>query len=172
MPHLYSLSWIQCIQLVLLLLQAHYFLTTNSFFLSLLTAVCKAGSYSPTGLEPCFPCEKGFYQGTEGQRLCLKCGVHKTTSEEGSTSSKQCRGTLLFNNSNNKTMKQNTFWISLIWTIICYSSNTPLNSSPDVISYFRVQMIPNNETVSFLYKLWQHSEKYKVDRLQFLPWIY
>lgn len=53
-------------------------------------AVCKAGSYSPTGLEPCFPCEKGFYQEMEGQRLCLNCSVDTTTAEEGSTSSKQC----------------------------------------------------------------------------------
>lgn len=86
-------TYICYIQLLLLLLHGHYFLTSNSFFLSILTAVCKAGSYSPTGLKPCFPCEKGFYQGTEGQSLCLKCRLDTTTSEEGSTSSKQCRGT-------------------------------------------------------------------------------
>ncbi|CAH3141747.1 unnamed protein product [Porites lobata] len=54
------------------------------------TALCKAGSYSPTGLEPCIQCEKGFYQETEGQRLCIKCGVNTTTPEEGSNSSMQC----------------------------------------------------------------------------------
>ena len=55
-------------------------------------ALCKPGLYSPTGLEPCIQCEKGFYQETEGQRLCIKCGVNTTTPEEGSNSSMLCAG--------------------------------------------------------------------------------
>lgn len=69
-------------------------IATTTPFLCLLTAICKAGTYSPTGLEPCLPCEKGFYQELEGQRLCLKCGPDTTTPEEGTNSSKQCEGTL------------------------------------------------------------------------------
>ena len=66
----------------------------NNFFSFLLhkIALCKPGSYSPTGLEPCIQCEKGFYQETEGQRLCIKCGVNTTTPEEGSNSSMLCAG--------------------------------------------------------------------------------
>ena len=55
-------------------------------------ALCKAGTYSPTGLEPCYLCEKGSYQEMEGQRQCLQCGVNTTTPDEGSNSSAQCAG--------------------------------------------------------------------------------
>ena len=57
-----------------------------------LKAFCKAGSYSPTGLEPCISCEKGFYQVKEGQKGCLKCITTTTTPGTGSTTSKECRG--------------------------------------------------------------------------------
>ncbi|XP_022803614.1 uncharacterized protein LOC111340956 [Stylophora pistillata] len=51
---------------------------------------CKAGSYSPTGLEPCLPCDKGFYQEMDGQKNCLRCAVNQTTTSEGSNSSLLC----------------------------------------------------------------------------------
>ncbi|XP_067016111.1 uncharacterized protein [Acropora muricata] len=53
-------------------------------------ATCKAGSYSPTGLVPCFPCQKGDYQPLEGQSSCLKCRTNTTTPGEGSNSSVEC----------------------------------------------------------------------------------
>ncbi|XP_078343207.1 uncharacterized protein LOC144628957 isoform X2 [Oculina patagonica] len=53
-------------------------------------ALCKPGSYSPTGMEPCFPCDKGYYQDLEGQLSCLQCGPIQTTPAEGSNSSVQC----------------------------------------------------------------------------------
>lgn len=55
-------------------------------------AFCKTGSYSPTGLEPCIACDKGYYQNKEGQRMCVECGVNQTTSAKGSNSSIQCGG--------------------------------------------------------------------------------
>ncbi|CAH3198766.1 unnamed protein product [Porites evermanni] len=55
-------------------------------------AFCKAGSYSPTGLEPCISCEKGFYQEKEGQKGCFKCISATTTPGIGSTAPKECRG--------------------------------------------------------------------------------
>ena len=72
--------------------------TFISFYILLpsLIATCKAGSYSPTGLEPCFFCEKGLYQPSEGQRLCSKCGANTTTPDEGANSSAQCGGTIFF----------------------------------------------------------------------------
>ena len=71
----------------------HYF-----FFNSSSTANCKAGSYSPTGLEPCFPCQKGDYQPLEGQSSCFKCNANTTTSRDGSNSSGQCESKSLNNN--------------------------------------------------------------------------
>jgi len=55
-------------------------------------ALCKPGSYSPTGMEPCFLCTKGYYQTVEGQRSCLECSPTLTTPGEGSNSSMQCAG--------------------------------------------------------------------------------
>ena len=68
------------------------------FFNSSSTATCKAGSFSPTGLMPCFPCQKGAYQSLEGQRSCLKCRANTTTPGEGSNSSVECGGKNLLNN--------------------------------------------------------------------------
>lgn len=62
------------------------------FFLLCLKALCKAGSFSPTGLEPCITCDKGLYQEMVGQRQCLKCSVNETTPAEGSKNSTQCGG--------------------------------------------------------------------------------
>ncbi|PFX23098.1 sushi, von Willebrand factor type A, EGF and pentraxin domain-containing protein 1-like isoform X2 [Stylophora pistillata] len=53
-------------------------------------AFCKAGSYSPTGLEPCFPCDKGSYQEVDGKKYCSQCAVNQTTTSEGSNSSMLC----------------------------------------------------------------------------------
>ena len=58
-------------------------------------ALCQPGSYSPTGMEPCFLCDKGYYQTKEGQNSCLECSPNKTTSTEGSNSSVQCGGMYL-----------------------------------------------------------------------------
>jgi len=46
-------------------------------------------------MEPCFLCEKGYYQAIEGQKSCLQCSLTETTSGEGSNSSVQCGGVYL-----------------------------------------------------------------------------
>lgn len=53
-------------------------------------ALCRAGTFSPTGLEPCMKCEKGFYQEEDGQTVCKRCIEGRTTSSEGSDSSAEC----------------------------------------------------------------------------------
>ncbi|XP_015761109.1 PREDICTED: sushi, von Willebrand factor type A, EGF and pentraxin domain-containing protein 1-like isoform X1 [Acropora digitifera] len=63
---------------------------TRTYNLSGCIASCKAGSYSPTGLEPCFLCQKGDYQPLEGQSSCFKCSANTTTPGEGSNSSLHC----------------------------------------------------------------------------------
>ena len=61
-------------------------------------ALCKSGSYSPTGMEPCYLCDKGYHQAMEGQSSCLQCGPNQTTSAEGSNNSMQCGGIYLTDN--------------------------------------------------------------------------
>ena len=63
-----------------------------SWLFVFMEALCQPGSYSPTKMEPCFLCDKGYYQTKEGQSSCLECSPNKTTSAEGSNSSTQCGG--------------------------------------------------------------------------------
>ena len=50
-----------------------------------------AGMYSDTGLAPCAPCPRNFFQPLSGQRQCFEC--HSTEETEGvATASKdECR---------------------------------------------------------------------------------
>ena len=68
-------------------------LCTILFYLThFITAFCKKGFVSPTGLEGCYPCEKGQYQNLTGQTECLACGHNMTTSGDGATRSSDCAG--------------------------------------------------------------------------------
>ncbi|KFD52311.1 hypothetical protein M513_06874, partial [Trichuris suis] len=51
---------------------------------------CPAGQFSVSGLQPCSPCPKNFYQPNIGQSLCLECAKEKYTEEVGATASDQC----------------------------------------------------------------------------------
>ena len=57
-----------------------------------ITAFCKKGFVSPTGLEGCYPCEKGQYQNLTGQTKCLACGENMTTPGDGAARSSDCAG--------------------------------------------------------------------------------
>eukprot|EP00096_Caligus_rogercresseyi_P005025 TRINITY_DN1980_c0_g2_i1.p1 TRINITY_DN1980_c0_g2~~TRINITY_DN1980_c0_g2_i1.p1 ORF type:complete len:2992 (-),score=731.35 TRINITY_DN1980_c0_g2_i1:531-9380(-) len=51
---------------------------------------CGPGYYSPTGLAPCAPCPKHFFQPLPGQRACFECHSTEETSASGSTSKDSC----------------------------------------------------------------------------------
>ncbi|XP_050037008.1 sushi, von Willebrand factor type A, EGF and pentraxin domain-containing protein 1-like [Dermacentor andersoni] len=51
---------------------------------------CEPGTYSESGLEPCAPCKRGFYQEMSGRKSCVECPVPKTNLHEGSQSSYDC----------------------------------------------------------------------------------
>ncbi|KAH8027868.1 hypothetical protein HPB51_011036 [Rhipicephalus microplus] len=53
---------------------------------------CEPGTYSESGMEPCTPCERGFYQEMRGRKSCVECPVPKTNLNEGSRSSHDCVG--------------------------------------------------------------------------------
>ena len=57
-----------------------------------IAAFCKKGFVSPTGLEGCYPCEKGRYQNLTGQTKCLACSENMTTPRDGATESSECAG--------------------------------------------------------------------------------
>ncbi|XP_077983821.1 sushi, von Willebrand factor type A, EGF and pentraxin domain-containing protein 1-like [Glandiceps talaboti] len=53
-------------------------------------AKCVPGSFSPSGVEPCSPCQVGYYQSEFGQRSCLPCEGTLTTYGVGTMSVNQC----------------------------------------------------------------------------------
>ena len=58
---------------------------------SLLRAVpCKTGYVSKTGLQPCFPCPRGYFQPQIGQSSCFLCPNNGKTDSTGSKSMLAC----------------------------------------------------------------------------------
>ncbi|XP_068719046.1 sushi, von Willebrand factor type A, EGF and pentraxin domain-containing protein 1-like [Montipora capricornis] len=51
---------------------------------------CAPGTYSKTGVEPCLPCAKGYYQPLRKKTSCLLCGGGKSTYGVGASSIGQC----------------------------------------------------------------------------------
>ena len=53
---------------------------------------CAPGTYSASGVEPCQPCEKGFYQPDEGKLSCFPCKGKTSTYGPGDKSESYCLG--------------------------------------------------------------------------------
>ncbi|XP_065668355.1 sushi, von Willebrand factor type A, EGF and pentraxin domain-containing protein 1 isoform X2 [Hydra vulgaris] len=53
--------------------------------------ICPAGTYSKTGVEPCYPCTMGFYQPWGGQTNCIQCPGLLSTHITGSTNELECK---------------------------------------------------------------------------------
>jgi hypothetical protein len=60
------------------------------FLPCLCTAKCKPGTYSDTGLEPCAPCPRNFFQFSEGMTSCFECASNEQTPEVGSQERSAC----------------------------------------------------------------------------------
>lgn len=55
------------------------------------TAQCLPGSVSPSGLERCETCQRGFYQPRYAQTGCLPCPDGSTTTRRGARGEEHCR---------------------------------------------------------------------------------
>ncbi|KAJ8305662.1 hypothetical protein KUTeg_016207 [Tegillarca granosa] len=53
---------------------------------------CVPGFVSKTGLRPCLPCPKGYYQPEDGQSACFKCPGGGKTVTTGSARLQDCEG--------------------------------------------------------------------------------
>ncbi|GAA6070419.1 sushi, von Willebrand factor type A, EGF and pentraxin domain-containing protein 1 isoform X1, partial [Tachysurus ichikawai] len=51
---------------------------------------CSAGHFSRTGLVPCYPCPRDYYQPGEGRSYCLSCPFYGTTTISGARTIQQC----------------------------------------------------------------------------------
>ncbi|CAH2293998.1 sushi, von Willebrand factor type A, EGF and pentraxin domain-containing 1 [Pelobates cultripes] len=51
---------------------------------------CHAGEFSRTGLVPCYPCPRDYYQPESGKSFCLSCPFHGTTTIHGAKSITDC----------------------------------------------------------------------------------
>ena len=53
---------------------------------------CLPGTISETGMEPCFPCPRGYFQERNGSDHCFKCPFKTTTLYHASDSFGDCIG--------------------------------------------------------------------------------
>uniref|UniRef100_A0A8C6KVP5 Sushi, von Willebrand factor type A, EGF and pentraxin domain containing 1 n=1 Tax=Nothobranchius furzeri TaxID=105023 RepID=A0A8C6KVP5_NOTFU len=51
---------------------------------------CIAGHFSRTGLVPCYPCPRDYYQPEHGRSYCLSCPFYGTTTVTGASSIQRC----------------------------------------------------------------------------------
>ncbi|XP_015258798.1 PREDICTED: sushi, von Willebrand factor type A, EGF and pentraxin domain-containing protein 1 isoform X2 [Cyprinodon variegatus] len=51
---------------------------------------CNAGHFSRTGLVPCYPCPRDYYQPDHGRSYCLSCPFYGTTTIIGASSIQHC----------------------------------------------------------------------------------
>ncbi|KAJ3584915.1 hypothetical protein NHX12_013638 [Muraenolepis orangiensis] len=51
---------------------------------------CLAGRFSRTGLVPCYPCPRDYYQPDHGRSYCLSCPFYGTTTVTGATAIQHC----------------------------------------------------------------------------------
>lgn len=51
---------------------------------------CLAGEFSRTGLTPCYPCPRDYYQPDPGKSYCLSCPFYGTTTIIGARSITDC----------------------------------------------------------------------------------
>ncbi|MBN3306145.1 SVEP1 protein, partial [Amia calva] len=52
--------------------------------------LCPAGQFSRTGLHPCYPCPRDYYQPDDGRSYCLSCPFYGTTTITGATAIQDC----------------------------------------------------------------------------------
>ncbi|XP_072114251.1 sushi, von Willebrand factor type A, EGF and pentraxin domain-containing protein 1 [Mobula birostris] len=53
---------------------------------------CAAGHISRSGIMPCYPCPRDYYQPSSGKSFCLACPFYGTTTVTGATSRSDCSG--------------------------------------------------------------------------------
>ncbi|XP_053558647.1 sushi, von Willebrand factor type A, EGF and pentraxin domain-containing protein 1 [Bombina bombina] len=51
---------------------------------------CHAGEFSRSGLRPCYPCPRDYYQPDHGKSYCLSCPFHGTTTTNRARSITDC----------------------------------------------------------------------------------
>uniref|UniRef100_A0A8C2X8M0 Sushi, von Willebrand factor type A, EGF and pentraxin domain-containing protein 1 n=1 Tax=Cyclopterus lumpus TaxID=8103 RepID=A0A8C2X8M0_CYCLU len=51
---------------------------------------CAAGHFSRTGLVPCYPCPRDYYQPEHGRSYCLSCPFYGTTTITGANTIQHC----------------------------------------------------------------------------------
>ncbi|XP_072444221.1 sushi, von Willebrand factor type A, EGF and pentraxin domain-containing protein 1 isoform X6 [Chiloscyllium punctatum] len=53
---------------------------------------CSAGHVSRSGIMPCYPCPRDYYQPDSGKSFCLACPFYGTTTITGATARSDCSG--------------------------------------------------------------------------------
>ena len=54
--------------------------------------MCVPGYVSKTGMVPCDPCPRGYFQHDSGKSFCFTCPNSAQTTHRGADSAEQCKG--------------------------------------------------------------------------------
>uniref|UniRef100_A0A8C0BA79 Sushi, von Willebrand factor type A, EGF and pentraxin domain-containing protein 1 n=1 Tax=Buteo japonicus TaxID=224669 RepID=A0A8C0BA79_9AVES len=84
---------------------------------------CLAGEFSRTGLTPCYPCPRDYYQPDPGKSYCLSCPFYGTTTVIGARSITDC---------SSKPNYLSVFPLSLGYICICPLGYTGLKCEAEV----------------------------------------
>lgn len=65
-------------------------LPTHKCFVFTCAVPCPVGEFSRSGLTPCYPCPRDYYQPNPGKSFCLSCPFYGTTASSGAGSITDC----------------------------------------------------------------------------------
>lgn len=65
-------------------------LLTHKCFVFTRAVPCPVGEFSRSGLTPCYPCPRDYYQPNPGKSFCLSCPFYGTTASSGAGSITDC----------------------------------------------------------------------------------
>lgn len=92
----------------------------NMPFFFFLAVPCLAGEFSRTGLTPCYPCPRDYYQPDLGKSYCLSCPFYGTTTVIGARSITDCSS-----KSNYLCWKKWITGTSKGWPAVVWTQNIP-----------------------------------------------
>lgn len=68
----------------------------HKWFVLTFAVPCPVGEFSRSGLMPCYPCPRDYYQPNPGKSFCLSCPFYGTTTITGARSITDCSSKMIY----------------------------------------------------------------------------
>lgn len=68
----------------------------HKWFVFTFAVPCPVGEFSRSGLMPCYPCPRDYYQPNSGKSFCLACPFYGTTTFTGARSITDCSSKMTY----------------------------------------------------------------------------